>query len=56
MSGTGWFVNGPDRHRFAPGDVLFVSAGVPHRFQQFTDDLTVWAILCHPQGGETPRW
>jgi mannose-6-phosphate isomerase-like protein (cupin superfamily) len=56
MSGTGWFVNGPDRHRFGPGDVLFVPAGVPHRFQQFTDDLTVWAILCSPQGRGVPRW
>ena len=56
ISGTGWFVNGPDRHRFAPGDVLFVPAGVPHRFQQFTDDLAVWAIFCLPQGGGATRW
>ena len=56
MSGTGWFVNGPDRRRFGPGDVLFVPAGVPHRFQKFTDDLAVWAILCSPQGRGVPRW
>src|SRR6202162_5004079 len=30
--GTGWFVNGPHRHAFAPHDVLFVKAGVVHRF------------------------
>lgn len=55
MAGTGWFVRGSERHRFAPGDVLYVPAGVPHRFQQFTDDLTVWAILCPPQS-RVPRW
>ena len=54
MSGTGWFVNGPDRHRFAPGDVLFVPAGVEHRFEEFTDDLALWAMFCTPQGGSSP--
>ena len=56
MAGTGWFVKGSKRHRFEPGDVLFVPAGVPHRFQQFTEDLTVWAIFCPTQGGTVPRW
>ena len=27
VRGEGWFVNGPDRHRFGPGDLLFVPAG-----------------------------
>ena len=54
MSGTGWFVNGPDRDRFAPGDVLFVPAGVEHRFEEFTDDLALWAMFCTPQGGSSP--
>ena len=30
--GSGSFVNGSDRHSFATGDVLFVPAGVVHRF------------------------
>jgi mannose-6-phosphate isomerase-like protein (cupin superfamily) len=46
MSGKGWFVNGPDRHRFGPGDVLFVPAGVVHRFEKFSEDLVVWAVFC----------
>jgi mannose-6-phosphate isomerase-like protein (cupin superfamily) len=54
MAGTGWFINGPDRHEFGPGDVLFVPASVPHRFEEFTDDLTLWAMFCTPQGGNAP--
>src|SRR5438128_1057338 len=40
VRGEGCFVNGPGRHHFEPGDVLFVPAGIPHRFEEFTDDLT----------------
>lgn len=51
MAGSGWFINGPGRHRFGPGDVLFVPANVPHRFEEFTDDLVVWAVFVGPEGG-----
>lgn len=52
MSGGGEFVNGEGRDRFAPGDVLFVPAGVPHRFENFTEDLAVWVVFYGPEGGE----
>jgi mannose-6-phosphate isomerase-like protein (cupin superfamily) len=52
MRGEGSFVNGSDRHRFGPGDLLFVPAGVEHRFEEFTDDLAVWVIFYGPDGGE----
>ena len=52
MSGSGQFVNGEERHRFGPGDVLFVAAGVPHRFEEFSNDLAVWVIFYGPEGGE----
>jgi mannose-6-phosphate isomerase-like protein (cupin superfamily) len=52
VQGSGWFVNGPARERFAPGDLLFVPAGVVHRFEEFTDDLVVWVIFYGPEGGE----
>ena len=52
ISGRGEFVNGDDRHPFAPGDVLFVPAGVPHRFENFTPDLAVWVFFYGPEGGE----
>jgi mannose-6-phosphate isomerase-like protein (cupin superfamily) len=34
------------------GDVLFVPAGTPHRFEHFTDDFVTWVVFCGPQGGE----
>jgi mannose-6-phosphate isomerase-like protein (cupin superfamily) len=52
MSGSGRFVNGGERHPFGPGDVLFVPAGVTHRFEDFTEDLTAWVVFYGPEGGE----
>jgi mannose-6-phosphate isomerase-like protein (cupin superfamily) len=52
VSGSGWFVNGPTRERFAAGDFLFVPAGVVHRFEDFSEDLVVWVIFYGPEGGE----
>lgn len=52
VEGTGRFRNGGEQHRFAPGDVLFVPAGVVHRFEEFSDDLVVWVIFYGPEGGE----
>jgi mannose-6-phosphate isomerase-like protein (cupin superfamily) len=52
ISGRGEFVNGPERHAFAPGDVMFVPAEVDHRFAQFTDDLAAWVVFFGPEGGE----
>jgi mannose-6-phosphate isomerase-like protein (cupin superfamily) len=52
IRGSGWFQNGNDRHRFGPGDVLFVPAGVVHRFEEFTDELIVWVFFYGPEGGE----
>jgi mannose-6-phosphate isomerase-like protein (cupin superfamily) len=51
--GRGEFVNGDERQRVAPGDLLFVPAGVTHRFENFTEDLIVWVIFYGPEGGET---
>ena len=50
--GTGLFVSGDDRVPFGPGDFLFAPAGVPHRFEDFTDDFAVWVLFYGPEGGE----
>jgi mannose-6-phosphate isomerase-like protein (cupin superfamily) len=52
VSGSGEFVNGEERQKFGPGDTLFVPARVPHRFEDFTDDLVVWVVFYGPEGGE----
>jgi mannose-6-phosphate isomerase-like protein (cupin superfamily) len=52
ISGRGEFVHGGKRDRFAPGDLLFVAAGVEHRFEHFTEDLAVWVLFYGPDGGE----
>lgn len=52
IEGTGEFVNGETRERFGPGDVLFVPAGVVHRFENFDEDLAVWVVFYGPEGGE----
>ena len=52
ISGTGYFRNGDQRHAFKPGDLLFVPAGVIHRFEAFSEDLATWVIFYGPEGGE----
>lgn len=52
QSGQGEFLNGGQRHRFAPGDVFFVPAGQVHRFEHFSKDFVTWVVLYGPKGGE----
>jgi len=51
-SGDGVFVRDGQRVRFAAGDALFVAAGVPHRFEDFSADFGVWVMFYGPPGGE----
>lgn len=50
--GRGEFVLGDERIAFVEGDVLFVQAGVAHRFEKFTADFATWVIFYGPPGGE----
>lgn len=52
MQGSGTFLNGEHRAPFGPGNLLFVPAGVSHRFEDFSDDLELWVIFYGPEGGE----
>ena len=45
VSGSGTFFADGERRPFAPGDFLFVAAGVEHRFENFTDDFATWVIF-----------
>ena len=46
---------GDQRMNCAPGDALFVPAGVTHRFEKMSDDFVTWAVFYGPQGGEGMR-
>lgn len=52
ISGTGTFRKGEEARPFRPGDVIFVEAGVPHRFLEFSDDFETWVVFWGPRGGE----
>lgn len=52
IAGHGFFVNGDSRGPFEPGEVLFIPAGVEHRFEDFSDDFSTWVIFYGPEGGE----
>lgn len=52
IKGNGEFLNGGERASFSPGDVLFVQAGVEHRFENFSDDFLTWVIFYGPESGE----
>ena len=50
--GSGYFVNGDSREKFEAGEVLFVPAGVVHKFEEFTKDFCTWVFFYGPEGGE----
>jgi mannose-6-phosphate isomerase-like protein (cupin superfamily) len=51
--GRGVFFDGADRHPVEPGSFLFVAAGQPHRFEDFSPDFAVWVFFYGPEGGES---
>ncbi len=51
-SGSGEFINGSNKHVVETGEVLFVAAGVEHRFVNFSDDFSTWVFFYGPEGGE----
>lgn len=44
-SGVGIFVLGDNEQPFDAGDVLFVPAGVEHRFRDFNEDFGTWVVF-----------
>jgi mannose-6-phosphate isomerase-like protein (cupin superfamily) len=54
-AGTGVFRRDAERVPFEPGDFLFVAAGVPHAFENFTNDFKTWVIFFGPKGGYAGR-
>jgi mannose-6-phosphate isomerase-like protein (cupin superfamily) len=52
IRGSGILYHDGKRDHFEAGDVMFVAAGVEHRFEDFTEDLSVWVVFYGPDGGE----
>ena len=52
VSGSGEYLCGDTIQKFGPTDLLFAAAGVSHRFENFTDDLSLWVLFYGPAGGE----
>ena len=52
VRGRGVLFHDGKRDAFEPGDVMFVAAGTEHRFEDFTEDLSVWVVFYGPPGGE----
>ena len=51
-SGSSEFFRDGETVKCQTGDVLFVPAGMEHRFVNFTDDFATWVIFYGPKGGE----
>jgi mannose-6-phosphate isomerase-like protein (cupin superfamily) len=51
-SGSAEFAMSGERHPCAIGDVLFVAAGVEHRFESLSADFSAWVVFWGPKGGE----
>jgi mannose-6-phosphate isomerase-like protein (cupin superfamily) len=52
LRGRGVLFHDGKRDSFEAGDLLFVAAGTPHCFEEFTEDFTVWVVFYGPRGGE----
>jgi mannose-6-phosphate isomerase-like protein (cupin superfamily) len=51
-SGSGHFNKAGEIFPFETGDVLFVPAGMEHRFENYSADFATWVIFYGPIGGE----
>jgi mannose-6-phosphate isomerase-like protein (cupin superfamily) len=51
-AGHAAFVRGAERAQVVANDVLFVPAGMAHRFEEMSADFATWVVFFGPQGGE----
>ena len=54
VAGHGKFFCDGETRDFAPGELLFVPAGIEHRFLDFSDDVVTWVLFYGPEGGPHP--
>ena len=49
LAGGARFTAGDETRDVAPGDVIFVAAGVPHRFHDITEELRLIVVFAPPE-------
>ena len=49
VAGHGKFFCAGETRDFSPGELLFVPAGVEHRFIDFSDDFVTWVLFYGPE-------
>lgn len=54
-TGKSQFTAGEVEYSVKSGDVLFVPAGMEHRFTMFAEDFSTWVLFYGPEGGECPK-
>lgn len=54
LAGRSRFTAGDATRDVAPGDTIFVPAGVPHRFHDITDELRLIVVFAPPEGSLAP--
>ena len=52
QSGSAQFNRNGEWVAVKQGDVLFVPAGMPHHFTEFSSDFATWVVFYGQQGGE----
>lgn len=52
ISGKSLFIRDTKQVSCMAGDILFVPAGMIHRFENFSEDFATWVIFYGPEGGE----
>jgi mannose-6-phosphate isomerase-like protein (cupin superfamily) len=52
ISGHSTFYRDRERTTCKQNDILFVPAGIEHRFENFSDDFATWVIFYGADGGE----
>ena len=55
IKGDSIFFRDDERVNCKGGDILFVPAGMNHRFENFSEDFETWVIFYGPDGGEKEK-
>jgi len=45
LRGSGVLFHDGQRDAFQAGDLMYVAAGIEHRFEDFSEDLEVWVVF-----------